>query len=113
VGVIGQYDGYSINEVVIQNTSHDHIKNVKIQVKPTKELFFCGLVLSGSECSNKLPLRRYQGNPIVVSWLVDGKQAMTKEFVVDVPSTAVKETALIAVITFEDKGVLKAHFEQR
>ncbi|OUR72147.1 hypothetical protein A9Q78_07505 [Methylophaga sp. 41_12_T18] len=62
-----------INALVIENNSLTELHNVKIKVEQTGAYGSCSLVLLGRACSTTFPTKIYQGNPVFLTWEIQGQ----------------------------------------
>lgn len=60
--------GLSFDEVVVYNSSDWMIHDVKIRVPATNKVFFCGVIVEHTECSNRFHQRIYEGHSVSISW---------------------------------------------
>ncbi len=103
---------YDINEVLLVNKSREVLRAVRVSVPSTGRSFSCGSVAPRGICGNKIPRRRYEGNPIRVEWTFGNRSRSTGEFIIQVPATFYTELPLRAVLAVSPNGSIEAYFEQ-
>ncbi len=103
---------YQINAVVIRNSSETGIEQAQIKVEKTQELFSCGHIIKGTECSTTFRVRDYAGNAISVSWVQDGKLHITGLFIMEIPSKMKADIPMTAVLEIRDRGRTYSYLTQ-
>ena len=103
---------YHYNEILIVNNSRDLIREVTISASETGRQFSCGNIAPLGICSDKFPRRRYEQNPIRVSWVFGGSARQTSEFVLEVPATMSIGLPLRGVLAIAPDGSISTYFEQ-
>jgi hypothetical protein len=96
---------------VFRNHTSGMISDVEVRVPKTKEVAGCTSIPPEAGCSNNFPLRKYQGNPLTLSWSSGGK-IFIKDFVVRRPEKIVPGKPATAILTFTDNGSFSAELVQ-
>lgn len=103
---------YSYNEILVVNNSSELVQDVTIEVVDTGRMFSCGNIAPRGICSNRFGKRRYERNPIQISWSIGDASSKTESFVVEVPATFYPGIALRGVLKIAPDGSVSAYFEQ-
>lgn len=101
-----------INEIVIRNDSGDQIDQVNIKVNNINGLFSCNHVLAGSVCLNKFPIRAYQGNPVIISWIQQYKPWTSGQLTLTLPDKFKPSKPLRAIVVIGNDGQVSASMDQ-
>lgn len=89
---------------VFQNQTSGVISMVEVKVPNTSEIASCTNIPTGADCSNRFPLRRYQGNPLTLSWRSGGKIFIIEDLVIRRPEKLVPGEPVTAILTFGNNG---------
>ena len=108
-----QQQTYFFNEIVVRNRSFDPVQNVQIRVDKTHRVFSCTNIAPRASCSNSFQKRKYQHNPIQVTWVYHNRTRAKKEFVLEVPRTMQPEQPLRGVLEIRSDGTIATYFEQQ
>lgn len=103
---------YSYNQILVVNNSRDLVQDVTIEVVDTGRVFNCGNIAPFGICSNRFGKRRYERDPIQISWAIGDTSSRTESFVVEVPATFYPGIALRGVLDIAPDGSVSAYFEQ-
>ena len=103
---------YTYNEILVVNNSRELIQDVTVEVVSTGRMFSCGNVVPFGICSNRFSKRRYERNPIQISWAIGDTSSKTEAFVVEVPATFYTGYALRGVLDIAPDSSISAYFEQ-
>lgn len=103
---------YHYNEILVVNNSRQLIQDVTISASESGRQFSCGNIAPLGICSDRFPRRRYEQNPIRISWVFGGSAGQTSEFVLEVPATMSTGLPLRGVLAISPKGEIAAYFEQ-
>ena len=99
----------TINKLVMQNHTSATIRNVRVHAANTEAFAECSHIYANGEYSTAFQIKRYQGNPITVSWERDGKSNRTDEFYASTPDNIEKgKPATVRVIFNNDGSVFAA-----
>jgi len=98
------------NSLVIQNNSGMALEDVKIKVEKTGALAYCSLILPGSSCSTGFPDKRYQGNPIYISWTHNGQSRVAGPVIVELPEKTYGEVSASALLEFGSPELISTRF---
>ena len=98
------------NSLVIHNNSDVALKDVKIKVEKTGALAYCSLILPESSCSTGFPDKRYQGNPIYISWQHNGQSKVAGPVMVEPPQKIYSERSASALLEFISPEFISAKF---
>jgi hypothetical protein len=88
------------------------LQEVTITAPGTGRTFSCGNNAPHGICSNQFDNRRYQYNPIRISWVFGNFAQQTEEFVVPVPDSFATGVPLKGVLAVSAEGQLSAYFQQ-
>lgn len=108
-----QQQDYFFNEIVVRNRSYDPVQDVEIRVDKTHRVFSCTNIAPRASCSNSFHKRKYQHNPIQVTWTYHNRKRTMKEFVLEVPGTLNPERPLRGVLEIKPDGTIATYFEQQ
>jgi len=97
---------------VFRNHTSGQISSIEVRAPKTGEVAGCSNIPPGASCSNSLPLRKYQGNALTLSWSAGGKVTIIKDFVVPLPEKLVPGEPATAILTFADNGSFSAELTQ-
>lgn len=103
---------YHYNEILIVNNSRELIEDVTISVSETGRQFSCGNIAPFGICSDKFPQRRYEKNPIQVSWVFADSARQSGEYVLEVPAYLSTAFPLRGVLAIAPDGSTSTYFEQ-
>lgn len=103
---------YMYNEILVVNNSRELLQEVTITASGTGRTFSCGNIAPLGICSNQFENRRYQYNPIQISWVFGNFAQQTEEFVVPVPDSFATEVPLKGVLAISREGQMAAYFQQ-
>jgi hypothetical protein len=103
---------YMYNEILVVNNSRELLQEVTITAPSTGRTFSCGNIAPLGICSNHFDNRRYQYNPIRISWVVGNFAQQTEEFVVPVPDSFATGVPLKGVLAVSAEGQMSAYFQQ-
>ena len=106
------YRAVQIDGLVFWNHTGNQMENVTLHVEKTRAFASCGLVLAGSRFSTTFPVRRYQGNPAVVSWKHRGRRWTSKPFVIPVPENNIRGKPVKVLIVLFENGHMDARMIQ-
>lgn len=106
-----KFRGITFDNVIIRNKSYQDIKDVKIRVEKFNRVFFCGLILSKSMCSNGFKPKEYQGNAIIVSWSGKNSKYSIGPIVVKQPEKFDVHKNYSVIIGIGSEGKFAAFFE--
>jgi len=98
------------NSLIIHNNSDVALKDVKIKVEKTGALAYCSLILPESSCSTGFPDKRYQGNPIYISWTHNGQSNVAGPVMVELPQKTYSEKGASALLEFTSPELISARF---
>ena len=103
---------YYYNEILVVNNSKELVQDVTISATNNGRVFSCGNIAPFGICSNRIGKRRYEQNPIQVSWTFGGSSNQTEAFVIKVPATFYTAFPLRGVVAIEPDGSISTYFEQ-
>jgi len=103
---------YYYNEIVVRNSTFYPVKDVKIHASRTGQVFKCSNIAPRASCSNSFPKRKYQGNPIKITWVYHDHKNQTKEFVLAIPESMDKAIPLRGVLEIKSDGTIATYLEQ-
>lgn len=103
---------YYYHEILIVNNSKELIQDVTISSSESGRQFSCGSIAPFGICSDKFPRRRYEENPIQVSWVFGDSARQSSEFVIAVPATMHTSFPLRGVLAIAPDGSISTYFEQ-
>lgn len=102
----------TIDGIVIKNQTAQTIYNIRVHVDKTKAFAYCSHVYTNGECSTGFQIKRYQGNPIRITWEQDNKAWSTDEFFVTMPEAVVPDRPATAKVVVTGNGVANATLVQ-
>jgi len=100
----------TINALVIENNSATELHNVKIKVEQTGVYASCSLVLLGRACSTTFPTTIYQGNPVFLTWDIQGQQRQVGPLYVQNPERIQADRDAAVVINFQSSNDVTVKF---
>lgn len=103
---------YFYNEILIINKSRELIQDVSISANETGRTFSCGNIAPFGICSNKIPQRKYEKNPITLAWVFGNTARKIDEFILEVPASMSTEYPLRGVLEISPQGSVFAYFQQ-
>ena len=107
------YGGFTINEIVIRNSSYNTIKDATLKVEKFNQIFSCGTILAQSECSTSFPSRPYHGNLVSMRWTQNGVSLKSSPFKI-IPGKNLKSTEVLkGVIQISTQGTFEAFLLQQ
>ena len=90
--------------VKFYNASYYPIENVRLSVQKTSGFASCSKILPQAACFTTFPVRKYQGNPVIISWEQNGKPWSTGEIAVEPSEDAAPDEPLYGIIEFGNQG---------
>lgn len=101
-----------VGGLFFHNNTATPLHNVSLRVEKTNDLVSCGLIPAGSTCSTTFPLKKYQGNPVMLSWVQEGRAWSSEEFYIQLPHPLVYDKPITAVVDIGNQGKVNARFVQ-
>ena len=101
-----------INGLVIQNRTAETIHDIHIQVDETKAFAHCSHVYADGECTTTFREKRYQGTPIRVIWIQNGKTWQTEQFFAKIPEPIIPEQTASLYVVVTGNGAATASLVQ-
>ncbi len=106
------YD-YSINEIIIRNSSNDYLKSVQLKVEKNHGIFGCSYIISHAECSTTFPVRAYAGNWINITWQIDGVEVSTGNIRIPVGDDIKRGSVVRGVVEIRNSREISAYIENQ
>jgi len=103
---------YYYNEIVVRNSTFYPVKDVEIRANRTNKVFKCSNIAPRASCSDTFPKRKYQGNPIKITWVYHDRKKETKEFVLAIPESMDRTIPLRGVLEIKSDGTIATYYEQ-
>jgi hypothetical protein len=97
---------------IFRNQTSGVISSIEVKVPKTDEVASCTNIPPGSSCSNRFPLRRYQGNPLTLSWRSAEKVFVIEDLVIRRPEKLVHGEPATAILTFGNNGSISTELIQ-
>ncbi len=88
------------------------MQGVTITATGNNRVFSCGNIAARGICSNKMPSRPYNRNPIKIDWIFGSVARQSREFVLEVPANMETTIPLRGVLEVNEQGMISAYFEQ-
>jgi hypothetical protein len=101
-----------VQGVVIENRSTTTVSEVRVSVKETGGFAYCSHVYSQAECSTRFQTKRYQGNPLTVSWIQDGSRRTYEDLNATLPESINTEIPATLRIIIDRAGNASASLKQ-
>lgn len=112
MGVVGGCTAVSpfqvirIDGLVLQNQTAQPLENITLMIENTREFASCAFILAGSSFSTRFPNRRYQGNPVRVTWTHQGRKWESKKFIIKPPDDLNPNKPVQVRISFFEDGLI-------
>ena len=103
---------YTYNSITVVNDSATMLSEVMVEDTRHGSKHQCGSIKPMDSCTIWVGSKRYQDNPLRVSWAQGGTASKTEELVLDVPLTLSTGPVLRGVITVDANGMLSATADQ-
>jgi hypothetical protein len=94
----------TVTGVKFYNASYYPIENVRLRVRKTRGFASCNKILPQAMCLTTFPVRKYQGNPVIISWEQNGKPWSTGEILVEPTEDASLDKPLFGVVEIGNQG---------
>ena len=109
---VSPFQAVRIDGLILQNQTGQPLENITLVVENTREFAACAYILAGSSFSTRFPGRRYQGNPVRVTWSHPGRKWESKKFVIKPPDGLIPDKPAKVLIVFFENGLLDGQMIQ-
>ncbi|MFT5675580.1 MAG: hypothetical protein ACI808_001511 [Paraglaciecola sp.] len=109
-GCIATSQPEAINSIVIQNKTGSVLSDVSLKVPKTGGVVSCSSIPPNGECSLGFKERESQSNPVVISWIQNGKP-YSQSLSANMIGHQTSELPLTVYLSILDYGVIQARME--
>ena len=103
---------YFFNRILVNNNSDQVIREIAIKATVNGRAFSCTNVAPYGFCENKFPRRRYEYNPIEISWELGDSVKRTQQVTIPVPASFSIDLVLWGEVNINTDGSITAQFKQ-
>ena len=97
-----------ITELRFENHANVAIHDVALRVGATREVVKCGVIAAKNICSTSFPVRRYQGNSVVISWTHAGSAFNSGDMVIEPGENLNSDVPVQVLVKIMPNGRLNA-----
>ena len=97
-----------IDGLVIVNHGEGDLTNMKMTVSRTGQMVGVSRVLGSREFSTYFPSKRYQGNPVSLTWTQDGRQHTSPHIIFSLPRSVYQDQPVTAYLVIESNYQVRA-----
>lgn len=101
---IPQQKELKFNALAFDNMTGQILGNVSVTVKRTRAYVMCSTLHPGRSCSTGFQAKVYQGNPVYISWELDGSGYEVGPLFAQIPSFIDSNKNTTVVISFKSNS---------